>query len=189
MRVVILGDGGHARVISGMLWGTCLQVRAVADDAAVTEDDRLILGMGDIRTRARLFETFGRERFMTLIHRSAVISEDSAIGAGVQVMAGVIVQSGARLRDGVLINTRASIDHGCDIGAFCHIAPGAVLCGDVTLGERCLIGAGSIIVEGVKLEPDTFIPAGSLVVGPDDIRRPQRVVRDRETKAPAGESA
>ena len=43
------------------------------------------------------------------------------------------------------------IEHGVKVGSGSHIAPGAVICGDVFIGERCFIGAGAIIKQGIKI--------------------------------------
>ena len=46
---------------------------------------------------------------------------------------------------------------------FCHVAPGAVLGGNVTIGERCLIGANSTVLPGIKIGFDVIVGAGSTV--------------------------
>ncbi len=34
-----------------------------------------------------------------------------------------------------IINTRASVDHDCELGDFVHVGPGAVITGSVTVGN------------------------------------------------------
>ena len=45
-----------------------------------------------------------------------------------------------------------------------HIAPGAVLAGNVTVGNSAFIGANSVIREGVSIGENVIVGAGSVVV-------------------------
>ena len=65
-----------------------------------------------------------------------------------------------------IINTRAIIEHECHIGPFTHIAVGAVLCGNVDVGDDSFIGANATITEGTKLGNHVIVGAGSVVRQP-----------------------
>jgi sugar O-acyltransferase (sialic acid O-acetyltransferase NeuD family) len=65
---------------------------------------------------------------------------------------------------GVICNTSTSIDHECRIGDFTHIAPGAVLCGNVIVGRSSFIGANSVIRQGIHIGNNVTIGAGTVVV-------------------------
>ena len=65
---------------------------------------------------------------------------------------------------GVICNTSTSIDHECIIGDFTHIAPGAVLCGNVKVGRNTFIGANSVIRQGIIIGDNVTIGAGTVVV-------------------------
>lgn len=173
MARVVLGDGGHGRLISAMTGAPCVGKNDAVPDAA-----EVFIGVGELDVRRKLYDDYG-SRVIGVIDTSANIAGDVRTGPGLQVMVGAIISVGVRLGANVVINTGAQIDHNCRIGNHCIIAPAAVLCGGVVLGDGCFIGAGAIIVQGVTLEAGTFVPAGTLVVGPDDFRRPQRMVRDR----------
>lgn len=157
-RTVILGAGGHARALANCLTDTPV---FVDDDDAVEPGDLVYIGVGDIATRRRLYARFRAQIPLR----------------GVQYMQGVIVGANVTLGVNVLLNTGCQVDHDCIVGDHCVISPGAILCGGVKLGTACVVGAGAIILEGVELEPETFVPAGTLVVGPDDFRKPVRMVR------------
>lgn len=53
----------------------------------------------------------------------------------------------------------------------CHIAPGAVLCGHVVVGEETHIGAGAVVVQGVRIGCNVVIGAGAVVTHhvPDNV--------------------
>ena len=170
--IAILGDGGHARSVTGAL----RKSRMLAEGEEPLPDDVLLVGVGDMETRVKLFNKYGRDRF-TSVHApyGNVITKEAKMGPGTVLMRGVTLQPGCIIGDNVLVNTGAQIDHDCVIGDHCIISPGAILCGGVTLGKQCQIGAGAIILEGNNLDDGTKIPAGSLLVGLGDLRRPQRV--------------
>ena len=81
--------------------------------------------------RQKIYNLFSGYNFATLIHPSATVSLNASLSEGVQVMAGAVIQNGTTIEKNVIINTKSSIDHGCNIGAHTHIAVGATLCGDV----------------------------------------------------------
>ena len=64
----------------------------------------------------------------------------------------------------MIINSNATIEHDCVIEDYCHVAPGAVLAGDVFVGPSSSIGAGSTVKQGVKIGRNVTIGAGSVVL-------------------------
>jgi len=71
---------------------------------------------------------------------------------------------GAKIGKNVILNTACIIEHECEISDSVHIAPGAVLAGNVFVGERSFIGANSVVMQGVKIGKDVIIGAGSVVI-------------------------
>lgn len=166
MSIIILGAGGHAKVLKGILdwdWGLAHDpVIAIGAGVEVPEpNEGIVIGVGDMGKRKRLFKLYAG-KVIEAISPEAVLS-DLKYSAGIQVMAGVIVQPGCSIGENTLINTGAQIDHDCKIGKHCHIAPGVILCGNVTVGDETFIGAGSVITEGVTIPSGVFVPAGSLI--------------------------
>lgn len=189
--VIIVGAGGHGRVVAdalhcagipvlgftdpdATLHGTLVEGFPVLGDDSVLERYpqracELALGIGSVGVtdaRARIAESLQAAgwRLATVVHPSAIVARSAVLETGAQVMAGAIVQSGARVGLGALINTGAQVDHDCVIGAYSHVAPGAVLSGGVTLGERCHIGSGAVIIQGVRLGRSVLVGAGAVVV-------------------------
>lgn len=172
MARFVLGDGGHGRVIAYLTGGHCL-----GPHDRIPEEGELFIGVGDPPTRRALYERFGA-RVMGVVGQTAIYGAHTTTGAALQLLDRAFVNINCRIGANVLINTGAQIDHDCVIGDHCVISPGAILCGNVTLGPECFIGAGAIIIPGVMLDAGTYVSAGTLVVGPDDFRRPARVLRD-----------
>lgn len=188
--VIVLGAGGHARVLLDALRLCKVKVLGVTDvvpscaekaklrvpflgnDTAVLSRSPkkvlLVNGLGSIGRpdkRAQLFKKFKAKgyRFAIVIHPTAILAGGVVLGEGAQIMAGVVIQTGSSVGENTIINTRASIDHDCLIGAHVHIAPGVVLSGGVTVGDQTHIGTGAVVVQGRKIGRGCFIKAQTLV--------------------------
>lgn len=187
--IIIVGGGGHARVVADILIGQEQRLLGFTDpavsgellpgiahlgrDDAVfdhkPEDVLLVNGVGSIgdnSLRKGLFEAYRRNgyEFLQVRHPSAVTPAGGLnAGQGCQVMAGAIVVPDSRLGDNVLVNTRAVVEHDCVLGDHVHVASGAVLCGDCVIGEDVHIGAGAVVIQGIKVGNGAIIAAGAVV--------------------------
>jgi acetyltransferase-like isoleucine patch superfamily enzyme len=56
------------------------------------------------------------------------------------------------------------VEHDCRLGEHVHVAPRALLCGDVEIGARSHIGAGAVVRQGLRLGNDTVVGAGAVVI-------------------------
>ena len=116
-----------------------------------------------ISRRASEFERYidSGYGFPPLIHPRAFVAREATIGPGTQLMAGAILQPYAQIGRNVIVNTGAQIDHHCCIGDHAHIAPGAILCGDVTVEAGAMVGAGAVVLPGSKVTTGTLVKAAS----------------------------
>ncbi len=186
--LVLLGAGGHARVLAALVRAAGHPVLGVCDptlaadgisrwsDLDVLGDDSaldrlppdsvaLVLGIGQLATgnlRERLYSAW-RARgydFPTLVHPSAWLAPGVVLGDGVQVMAGVVIQPGCTIGENSIINTRVSIDHDCSIGNNVHVAPGSTLCGSIVVEDGAFIGAGATVIQGLHIGTRAMVGAG-----------------------------
>lgn len=139
-------------------------------------DFEFILGIGDNYLRQKVVELISSKgkNLKNVIHVSASISNSVLIGIGNFVSRNVSVNSLTKIGDCCILNTGCIIDHECTIENLVHIAPGAVLAGNVSIGERSFIGANAVIKQGVNIGRDVIIGAGSVVIR--DIPDGQKVV-------------
>lgn len=119
----------------------------------------------------------------SLVHPSAIVSQDASIGKGAIIMPGTIINSGTRIGSNIILNTAASVDHECSIGDGVHIGPGARLAGMVTVGTATWIGIGSTIRESVHIGNNVLVGAGALVLKdiPDGVvayGTPAKIIRE-----------
>lgn len=189
--VIILGGGGHARVLiealimQGVNFIGITELKTVpenesiygipviGDDSAVlkypADEMRLVNGIGSTgrnKKRIQLFERFKEKgySFYSVFHPSAVISPNAILEEGVQVMAGAVIQAGCKVGRNSIINTRASLDHDCVIGDHVHIAPGATVSGNVRIGTGSHIGAGAVLIQGVAVGENSVVGVGAVVI-------------------------
>jgi len=185
--VVVIGGGGHAKVVIESLRAggktvaaivdadptprEVLGVPVVGDDSALVDlkgrgFDELFVALGSNRLRQALGDKARALGFSLInaIHPSAVISPSAKIGQGVAIMAGVAINADSRIGDLAIINTGAVVDHDCDVGAACHLGPASALAGGVTVGERAFLGVGARAIPGVRIGADTILGAGGVVV-------------------------
>ena len=161
--VIVLGAGGHAKVVIGALKASgaailgatdpdegthgksILGVPVLGGDNKVSEHQpdeiALVNGVGSTRVsslRKEIFDRFTQAgfTFAALLHPSAVIGQETGVSDGAQVMAGAVIQPGCRIGANAIINTGAQVDHDCIIGDHVHVAPGAVLGGGYLVHAR-----------------------------------------------------
>lgn len=191
-QLIIIGGGGHARVIIDLLrCAAVYEIVGIVDHGfpegrrqhgcAVLGGDAVLpslrrrgialaaLGVASVRDNApreRVAERVRSEGFSfpSLVHPNAVVSRDAVLADGVQVMAGAVIQSGARIGGGAIVNTRAGVDHDCTIGQFVHVSVGATLSGDVTVGDGAFIGAGAVVKQGIRIGAHAIVAAGAVVI-------------------------
>lgn len=143
--------------------------------------------IGNVVVRKNLFNTSITIGFIipNIIDASAQVSPHTQLCSGIFVGKRVVINAGTIVGDCAILNTSATIDHHCSIGAFSHISPGAVLCGDVHVGKNTHIGAHSVIRQNVSIGNDVVIGMGSVVLHdiPDGViayGNPCKVIKKRE---------
>lgn len=207
MKLLLAGAGGHGRVVCDTLRAAGFDVAAYADpqpsawlDAPHCDDEAaaalpaeigVALGLGGVsptRLRARLalltrFLAAGRSA-PAIIHPRASVAADAAIGRGVQVMCGAIVQAGVALGDAVIVNTGAIVEHGSTVAEGAHLAPGAIVLGNVRIGACAMIGAGAVLLPGSAVSDGALVPAGAVHGPARKKRRRTASPRPRPTNRP-----
>lgn len=191
LPVLVIGAGGHGRVVADALRAAGRKVLGFLDAAADLEG-RMIDGLpvlgGDAylqihspgavmlangigstmstAARRQLYERLVDSgfQFETVRHPTATVSPSVVLSPGVQVMAGAVLQPGVVIGEDTIINTGVLVDHDCVIGSHCHLAPGVVLSGSIRIGDDCHIGTAASVIQGVMIGAGVAIAAGATVV-------------------------
>lgn len=188
-RVLLLAAGGHGGVVLDALLASGTRVAGIIDPARPVGSalfDVTVLGGDDWLNqekpdgillvngiganpfkslRSQFFSTWKQLgfNFLSVKHPSAVFGRETVLSEGSQIMAGSVLQCRVGVAENAVINTRASVDHDCKIGAHAFIGPGVTLCGDVCVGDNAFIGAGAIVVPGVTVGSNATVGAGAVV--------------------------
>ena len=204
-EVIIIGYSGHALVVCGILeaWGykvigycdneekkfnpfslNYFGKETSASGLAALEQHNYFISIGNNNTRKNIYTQLEAKNLLPVnaLHPSAVIDYTADIAAhGVMISSNVSINALAKIGPGAICNTHSVIEHQCGVGSFAHIAPGAILCGNVTVGESSFVGAGSVIRENITIGKNVIIGAGSVVVKdiPDNVKamgNPARII-------------
>ena len=206
--VAVVGYSGHSYVIIDILLNAGRMVTAYCDsdrkeknpyhlnylgkeneviNALLSFDYFVGVGHNGIRRKihTQLAETLGNP--INAIHPSAIISASVELKHGIMISANATINPLVTLGHGVICNTSCSIDHECIIEEFAHIAPGAVLCGNVRIGAGTFVGANAVIKQGITVGKNVTIGAGTVIIRdvPDNtivVGNPQRIIHKEEAR-------
>src|SRR3954471_13236980 len=190
MKLAIIGQGGHSKVIQDIILVTKgIEIVGYFDDKYENSYFNQGIYYGPILSAKKMLDSFGEIKFMIaignnrvrkmiveklnlldqyyakLVHPSAIISTSANVGFGSVIMANAVVNADADIGKHAVINTGSIIEHDTKIGVFAHISPNATLTGNVTIEEGVHIGAGSIIIPQKTVGRWTMIGAGATVTG------------------------
>ena len=158
--VIILGGGGQASVVADAIEtrGVRTILGVVTNDSSPpdlgypilgNDDDllfllkkygvfELLMAVGDGRVRKQIYckisKCLNDIRYATIVHPRANVASKVLMGEGSFVAIGATVGVGSDIGAHSLINTNASVDHGCKLEAFVSIAPNVALGGGVYIG-------------------------------------------------------
>jgi len=190
-RYVVLGAGGHSKIILNILCMNGKNIQGLTDVSYKDGDLCMgypLLGTDDIleelykdgvRCAAIGIGHVGNPRirnnvyamaknigfsFPNIIHSSATVADTVILGEGNLLSAGCIINPDSCIGDICIINTGAVIEHDVIIGKGVHIAPHSTVLGAARIGDDTLIGAGSTIIQGVTIGRNCIIGAGAVVL-------------------------
>ena len=179
----IIGYGGHSKVVIDVAKSNnYINFNCYVDDdyeifdstsnnhkiskidnyESITNDT--IIAIGSNITRKKLSLSLNFSKFITLIHPSAIISDNVFIDLGTIIMAGVVIQPGTKIGKHCIINTGSCIDHDVIIHDYVHVAPNCSIAGGVIIEEGTFLGIGSVIINYITIGSWDIIGAGSVVI-------------------------
>lgn len=148
----------------------------------------LIICIGDNWLRSvvaqKVSEVCPDIEYVNAIHPSVQLGKNVAVGKGVVIMPGCIVNTEASIGNHCIINTLSSLEHNSVMEDFSSLSAGVITGGymtlkkysavalgvtifdRVTIGEHCVIGSGALVTKDI---PDFALAYGS----------PARVIRER----------
>lgn len=188
-RVVIIGAGGHGKVVADIIRQTEDQIEGFLDDNLELSgvfagfpvlgtvdyyqeymEFPFVIAIGDAAIRERIAEHLRGVSWYTAIHPAAVVSKMGVeIGEGTVVMAGAVINAGTTVGRHCIINSGAIVEHDNVLGDYVHVSVGARLAGAVHVGKSSWIGIGASVSNNRSICAGCMVGAGAVVV--KDIRQ------------------
>lgn len=188
-NIVIIGAGGHGKVIADMISRSGDNVAGFLDDGITAgnkvlgfpvlggiakcydlQEYEFVIALGNGALRKKIAAEYSLLKWYSPQHPQSCISMFSKVGEGSSVHAFAVVNPAAEIGRHCIINTSAIVEHDCFISDFSHMAPNSAIGGGVFLGENVFIGVGSAVRNGIHIASDVTIGCGSTVV--KDITEP-----------------
>lgn len=193
-RTLILGAGGHGRVVLDILYQAQtvepvafldnnpaihnrrvdgLPVLGAIDElpahAHAANANAIIIAIGDNGVRrglARWVQRLGLN-LISAIHPSATIAHSAQLGRNTVVAAGAVVCANCQIGDSVILNTGCIVDYQTMVGEGSHLCPGVRVAGRVKIEPGVFVGIGATIIPQITLGYEATIGAGAVVI--DDV--------------------
>lgn len=163
MRLIILGAGGHGKVVADIAEQTgkydeiCF-LDDHAEEASVlgkceefenynSSDTEMYPAFGN-NIRRVIWEQkieYAGIKLAKIIHPLAYVSPKAEVTDGCVIMPYAVVNTGTILRQACIVNIGALVDHDCVLDEGCHIAPGAVVKGANHLPKGTKVDSGEVI--------------------------------------------
>ena len=197
MKVVIIGAGGRAQVVAGILnQNPRVKIKGFIDINSKKKGQlvygkpilgshlllpglkkkgikRAIIAIGDNKIRKQRFIELKKAGFTLInaIDPTANIKKKVSLGKGIVIAPGVNISFNVAIGDNCIINTASVIEHNTKIGSHSHVGPNVAIAGATSIGKRAFIGIGASVSNFLKIGDRVTIGAGSVVLNnlPDDV--------------------
>lgn len=181
-KVCIIGAGQHGRVVENILTQSKeFKVVGFLDDNAKSKEIigkidsfceldlkkvYFFIAIGDNNVRMSIFENIKNAgaKFVNAIHKKSFIEKSVELGINVMVGAFSYININSTVRDNTIINNGCIVEHDCVIGKNCHLTPGVIAAGEVSIEDNVFIGIGSTLRDRIRISKECVIGAQSNVV-------------------------
>lgn len=190
---VVVGAGGHAKVVAEALVASGVEVRGFVDPsmpagtpvvhgsvlgddawlAALPATERTVaVGVGatsSVAARRRIVESL-ESAGATVVgcrHPSSIVAASASVDPTAQILALSIVNPSATVGAHTVVYSAAVVEHDCTVGDFAYLSPRAVLCGGARVGDGAFVGAAATVLPGVSIGDGATVAAGAVVT--DDV--------------------
>lgn len=193
-RSVVIGCGGHARVLLSLLSEQLdYSIEGIIDTAAPRAGEvimgipvigsvsdlpqlkdagisNLFLALGDNESRRTWFEQTAAMGFLhpNLISGQAMVDPTASLGCANVICARAFIGPLAAIGNNNLINTASIVEHEAIVGNHSHLAPSSVVCGRTKIGDEVFLGANATVIDRISVASNVVIGAGATVVKPID---------------------
>ena len=163
MRLIILGAGGHGRVVADLAEQTgkydaiyFLDDESNESYVIGTCSDFEKFNMPDTEMYPAFGNNVGRVKWeekienagiklAKIIHPLAYVSPKAQIADGCVIMPYAVINTETILKKACIVNIGSLIDHDCVLEEGCHIAPGGIVKGENHLPKGTKVDSGEVV--------------------------------------------
>ena len=174
MKLALFGYGGHAREVACQIGEkvTFFVDNEYANDIAKPistfnpEEYMMMVAVADSKDRYDIVQRLPKDtKYFTFIHPSVQIMDDNIeVGEGSFIGANSILTTNIKLGKHALLNRGNHIGHDCIIQDYFSTMPGAIISGNVTIGDCVYVGTNSSIKEKMIICSGVTIGSNATVV-------------------------
>lgn len=130
---------------------------------------RFVVAIGEPKFRREAFERMTRAGYTggMLVHPSAYISPDAAVGEGTAICQFVHIGSKALIGKNCYLSRNACVGHDAVVGDHARLGVNAFIGGHTVIGENAFIGAGALLRDRVQFGSSSVAALGAAVF--DDV--------------------
>ena len=174
MKLALFGYGGHAREVATQINKT---VDFFVDDEYSNDIAKpissfdpttytMMIAVADSKERKKIIQKLPQNTtYFTFVHPTALLmSQDIEIGEGSFIGAYSILTTNIKVGKHTILNRGNQIGHDSIIGDFFSAMPGAIVSGNVRIGECVYMGSNSSVKEKISVNSDVIIGSNAAVV-------------------------
>jgi sugar O-acyltransferase (sialic acid O-acetyltransferase NeuD family) len=174
MKLALFGYGGHAREVATQINKT---VDFFVDDEYSNDIAKpissfdptthtMMIAVADSKDRKKIIQRLPQNTtYFTFVHPTALLmSQDIEIGEGSFIGAYSILTTNIKVGKHTILNRGNQIGHDSIIGDFFSAMPGAIVSGNVRIGECVYMGSNSSVKEKISVNSDVIIGSNAAVV-------------------------
>lgn len=136
------------------------------DEYQPEPDEHLLCAIGSPADRRKVVEKLQAKgaRFFTLIHPSAIVGENVAVGQGAIICPLTVLTADLIIGDFAILNISCVVGHDAAVGAFSTLSPHCNVAGAGVLEDEVFMGTNACVLPGVRVGHQSVIGAGSVVL-------------------------
>ena len=174
MKLALFGYGGHAREVAAQI---NKPVDFFVDDEYSNDIAKpissfdptthmMMIAVADSKERKKIIQRLPHNTtYFTFVHPTALLmSQDIEIGEGSFIGAYSILTTNIKVGKHAILNRGNQIGHDTVTGDFFSAMPGAIVSGNVRIGECVYMGSNSSIKEKISVNSDVIIGSNAAVI-------------------------
>jgi sugar O-acyltransferase (sialic acid O-acetyltransferase NeuD family) len=148
------GRNGYAEILSDV------------DNYEIMNNDVFIVAIADPSRKEYCVNNIIKRsgKFISLIHSTAVISDNVKVGKGCIISRDCIISNDVEIKSHTSFNSKVMIGHDCKIDKFCHFNAGSFVGGEVLINQKVVVHTMAIIIPRLIIGNNVIVGVGSVVL-------------------------